>query len=117
MPIMRATVHDSNYKPGSDATLLAVVLSLGAAASYLVVWSLHEGNGCGPPGNTHAASTVKTAPFLLPLAAAVIFVAVGAIGCWRPSTLVWGAVATGVTSGLLEALVFWLEFVGHRCYA
>jgi hypothetical protein len=98
--------------------LLAVALSVGAAAGYFVVWSLNEGyGGCGPLGDSPAASTVKAAPFLLALAAVVIFLTVGAMRRWRPSTLVWGAVAIGATSGILEALVFWLEFLGHHCYA
>ena len=117
MPTKEA-VRDLNSKPDSGASLLAVALSVGAAVGYLVIWSLNEGyGGCGPPGNSAAADTVTAAPFLLPPVAVVIFLTVGALRRWRPSTLVWGVVAIGASSGVLEALVFGLEFLGHRCYA
>lgn len=115
---MGEAVHASNSKLPAGPSLLAVALSLGAAAGYFVIWSLNDGiSGCGPPGNSPAARTVDAAPFVLPLAAVVIFLAVGATLRWRPSRLVWGVFIVGVTSGILEALVFGLEFLGHRCYA
>jgi hypothetical protein len=117
MPTMRA-VHDSNPKLASGAGLLTLALALGAAAGYLIVWSLLGGpHGCGPqPGHSPTGRILDAAPFVLPLAAGAIVLAFGATRGWRRSTLVSAVLTIVLIGGVLEVLVFAVEFLGHRCY-
>jgi hypothetical protein len=109
-------VHAPNPKPDSGASWLTLALAFGAAAAYLLVWYLLGGtDGCGPPGHSTSGRMFGAAPFVLPLAAAGIVLAFGAKRAWRGPTLVWAAMTTIVVSGMLEVLIFLLEFGAHLC--
>jgi hypothetical protein len=115
MPTNRS-VHDPNPKPDSGSVRVALALALGAAAGYWLVWALLGGSdGCGPVGHSSAGRILSASPFVLPLAAVVIFLAVGWVRCWRVSTLVWSAITIIVIGGLLEILVLLHQIGIHQC--
>ncbi len=112
------TVDDSIPKTDSGAGLLTLALAVGAAAGYLIVWSLLGGpDGCGPqPGHSPAGLILDAAPFVLPLAAGAVLIAFGAMRRWRRSTVVRAVLTIVLIGGMLEVFVFAIEFLGHRCY-
>jgi hypothetical protein len=95
---------------------LTFALAVGAAAAYLLVWRLLPGDdGCGPPGHSTAGRISEIAPFVLPFAAAGIFLATGLKRAWRVTSLSWGVVTIVVLSGMLEVFVLLTEIGVHQC--
>jgi hypothetical protein len=109
-------MQEPNPKPDSGAGWLTFALAIGAAAAYLLLWSLLGGtDGCGPPGHSASGRISEATPLVLPFAAAGLLFAFGAKRCWRVSTLAWGTITIIVTSGLLEVLIFLIELGAHHC--
>jgi hypothetical protein len=114
MPKMR-TMREIDPQAERGVGWLAFALAITAAAAYVLVWYLLQGDdGCGPPGHSTAGRIFAIAPFVLPFAAAGILLAFGLKRRWRVLPLSWGAITIIVISGMLEVFVL-LEIGVHRC--
>jgi hypothetical protein len=95
---------------------MALLLAVAMGGAYAGIWSGLGGiTGCGPPGNSSSADLFTLAPFVLPMLAGTVLVALGLKLKWRRRILVTAVlVAVGVAAAA-EIFVLFIEIGAHHC--